>query len=163
MSDGGDMGELVFLGTLLVVCIYFYALTFGFAVSILDKSGGAAVFPRIVIVFLVVFLIVRALAVWKDQQKKPFAFKELFVGMRLFFFVSLIGYILAFKFLGYVISTTMFLAVTINVFYFKTKNSWGSVQAIAARSVLAVTFVLLMNYFFVHILHIVLPAGFWPF
>lgn len=157
------MGELIFLGILLVVCIYFYTLTFGFAVSILDKSGGAAVFPRIVIVFLMVFLIVRAVTVLKDKQRKPFAFKELFLGMRLFFFTSLICYILVFKFLGYVISTTLFLVVTINVFYFKTKKQLGSVQAIAVRNFMAIIFVLLMNYFFVHILHIVLPAGLWPF
>ena len=162
MSDGGCMGELIFLGIVMAVCAYFYTLTFGFAVSILDKSGGAAVFPRFVILFLAVFLVVRFITVLREKQKKPFAFKELFTGMRLFFFVSLIGYILALKHLGYLICTLAFLMVTVNVFYYKTKNGWGPVKSIVLRNVLLAVFTLAMNYFFVRILHIMLPSGFLP-
>ena len=156
------MGELIFLGILMVICIYFYTLTFGFAVSILDKSGGAAVFPRFVIIFLAVFLVVRIISVLREKQKKPFAFKELFTGLRLFFFASLICYILALKHLGYLICTSVFLMVTVNVFYYKTKDNWGPVRSIVLRNVLLVVFTLVMNYFFVRILHIMLPSGFLP-
>lgn len=156
------MGELIFLGILMVICIYFYTLTFGFAVSVLDKSGGAAVFPRFVILFLVIFLAVRFIMVLKEKQRKPFAFKELFTGMRLFFFVSLICYILALRYLGYLICTASFLMVTVNVFYYKTKDGWGPVRSIVVRNTMLAVFTFAMNYFFVRILHIMLPSGFLP-
>jgi len=156
------MGELIFLGILLAICVYFFTLTSGFAVSILDKSGGAAVFPRIVIIFLAVFIIARMVTVLLEKEKKPFAFLELFQGMRLFFFASLVIYILALKPVGYVLTTTAFLVVVINGFYYKVKGNWGSVPAIVVRNMLLVAFVMLMEFFFVRILHIMLPAGIWP-
>lgn len=154
------MGELIFLGILMVICIYFYTLTFGFAVSVLDKSGGAAVFPRFVILFLTIFLVVRIVTILRQKQKQGFVFTELFKGMRLFFFASLIVYILAMKYAGYVLSTTAFLLVTVNCFYYKTKDNWGTAKSIAVRNVLLIGFALAMNYFFSNILHIMLPAGF---
>ena len=45
------MGELVFLALLLAVCTLFYGMSFDFKTSILDTSGGAALWPRIVIIF----------------------------------------------------------------------------------------------------------------
>lgn len=153
------MGEIIFLGILMAICIWFYTLTFGFAVSILDKSGGASVFPRFIIIFLMIFLIVRMITVLRQKQKAEFVFTELFKGMRLFFFACLVCYILVMKHLGYILSTAVFLAVTVNFFYYKTKDNWGSVRAIAVRNVLLLGFVLAMNYFFTRILHIMLPAG----
>ena len=50
------MGELVFLALLLAVCTLFYGMSFDFKTSILDTSGGAALWPRIVIIFLVMFI-----------------------------------------------------------------------------------------------------------
>ena len=41
------MGELVFLALLLAVCTLFYGMSFDFKTSILDTSGGAALWPRI--------------------------------------------------------------------------------------------------------------------
>ena len=58
--------------------------------------------------------------------------------------------------------TLAFLMVTVNVFYYKTKDGWGPVKSIVLRNVLLAVFTLAMNYFFVRILHIMLPSGFLP-
>lgn len=80
------MGELVFLALLLAVCTLFYGMSFDFKTSILDTSGGAALWPRIVIIFLVMIIIIRGIQVIKERDRKQFVFKELFQGSRLFFF-----------------------------------------------------------------------------
>ena len=51
------MGELLFLGLIMAICGVFFYLTFDFQVSLLDHSGGAAMWPRIIIAFLMIFVI----------------------------------------------------------------------------------------------------------
>lgn len=160
------MGELIFLACILVVCGVFFYLTFGFQVSVLDTSGGAALWPRIVIVFLVVFLVIRAIQVIRERgtgDQEEFIFTELFKGKRLFFLTALAVYILVFKFLGYIASTILFLAVVVNVFYKWTKDGFGSLKSILIRNALIVVFTVAMYFFFAEVVHIMLPAGsIWP-
>ena len=79
------MGELVFLALLLAVCTLFYGMSFDFKTSILDTSGGAALWPRIVIIFLVMIIIIRGIQAIKERDRKQFVFKELFQGKQAVF------------------------------------------------------------------------------
>lgn len=153
------MGELVFLALLLAVCTLFYGMSFDFKTSILDTSGGAALWPRIVIIFLVMIIIIRGIQVIKERDRKQFVFKELFQGSRLFFLLSLFGYVILFRYAGYLISTMLFLLITMNVFYKITRDNFGSMRSIIVRNGVAVAFVFGCNFFFAEVVHIALPQG----
>lgn len=153
------MGEIVFLGLFLIACCYLLFLTFSFPVNILDKSGGAGLFPRIVLLFLMVFLIIRMVQLLCRKNKEPFVFLEMFQGTRLFYLIGLAVYVAALKVVGYFICTVLFLGVTINLLYKQQKGGWGSIKAVVIRNVLIVAFVLAMNFFFAKVLHVMLPEG----
>lgn len=153
------MGELVFLALLMILGGVFFGISFDFKTSALDTSGGAAFWPRIVIAFLMVFLVIRVIEVFREKEKKEFAFIELFQGPRLFFLLSLTCYIALFQYLGYVVSTTLFLLVTVNVFYKITRDNFGSLRAIIIRNTAAVAFSVVFYFFFVKVIHIMLPSG----
>ena len=153
------MGELIFLGLIMAICGVFFYLTFDFQVSLLDRSGGAALWPRIIIIFLMIFVIIRFIQVLREKDKGEFVFLELFKGPRFFLLASLVAYIVAFKSLGYIISTSLFLVVVVNVFYKWTKNDFGSVKSIVIRNTLLILFVIALNYFFAEIVNIPLPTG----
>lgn len=153
------MGEIVFSGLLFLLSGYLFYLTFDFPVNILERSGGAGLFPRIVIAFLMIFLFIRIVQILCQKEKKPFVFTEMFKGTRLFYLITLTAYVALLKVLGYFICTTLFLAVMINVLYRQVQGDWGSVKIIAIRNLLIVVFAILMNLFFAKILHVLLPVG----
>ena len=153
------MGELIFLGLIMAICGVFFGLTFDFQVSLLDRSGGAALWPRIIIVFLLIFLIIRFIQVLRTGKKEEFVFLELFKGPRFFLLACLTVYIFIFRPLGYIISTSLFLLVVVNVFYKWTRDNYGSVKSIVTRNVLLILFVLALNYFFAEVVNIPLPTG----
>lgn len=111
------MGELLFLSLIMAICGVFFYLTFDFQVSLLDHSGGAAMWPRIIIAFLMIFVIIRFIQVIRTKKKEEFVFFELFRGPRLFLLTALVVYIIAFKYIGYIPSTCLFLLAVVNVFY----------------------------------------------
>ena len=153
------MGELFFLLFFIVLSIYFFFLTGDFRISPLDKSGGASVWPRIVLVFLLLFLVIRLIQVVCTKHRKEFVFLDLFKGIKLFFLACFIGYIALFKFLGYYISTLLFLIITVNFFYKYCRNSWGTKKEIIIRNLVIIVFVTLMQLFFSGVLKIMLPSG----
>lgn len=153
------MGELFFLLFFIVLSIYFFFLTGDFRISPLDKSGGASVWPRIVLVFMLLFLVIRTIQVIFAKNRKQFVFLDLFKGIRLFFLACFVGYIALFKFLGYFISTLLFLVLTINVFYKYCRSSFGTKKQIIVRNLIIVAFVALMQIFFSGVLKIMLPSG----
>ncbi len=153
------MGEIIFLIVLLLLGGVLFQQTFTFGVSILDQSGGPALFPRIVLAILAIAIIIRLISVLREKKHEHFVFIELFTGNRLFFFLSLILYIVTFKFLGYILSTCLFLMITCNYFYYVVKGNKGSVKSIAVRNIGIVVFAVVMYVFFANVLHIMLPAG----
>ena len=153
------MGEIIFLTALLMICALFYMISFDFAVNILDTSGGAGMFPRIVIIFTAILLVIRIYQVIKEKNNSKFEFLGLFKGLSGFFFLNFLIYVVLLNSIGYLIMTTLFLISTINVFYIHTKGDFGSLKSVIIRNVLAIVFVLSMNYFFVELLNIMLPVG----
>lgn len=157
------MGECLFLSILLAICAIAFFLTFGFKVSILDTSGGAALFPRIIILFLAVVCIIRIIQILREKEKHPFVFWELFKGYRLFFLAMMACYIFLLKPVGYILTTSIFMLVTVNVFYRETTGNMGSIKSIVIRNVLSIVFVAVLYVFFARVVHIMLPAGLLKF
>lgn len=153
------MGEFVLLGLLAVIGVSFWFMTFDFAVSPLDRSGGAGLFPRFVIAFMLIFVVIRVVQVLMKKEKDHFVFLELFTGIRLFFFLSFVIYVLILNWLGYFFSSILFLAITTNYFSYKTNDTFGTTKAIVLRNGALILFVFMMHYFFDRILHIALPRG----
>jgi hypothetical protein len=153
------MGEIIFLSFLGSIGVVLYILTYSFEINLLDKSGGAAMFPRIVIIFLLVFIIIRIIFLIIAQKRTPFVFKELFQGKKLLFVTSLAAYVILMKPLGYIICSILFLLFIVNNFYVSVHSGWGTPKQIAVRNILSILFVIGMKFFFSNVLKVFLPAG----
>ena len=115
--------------------------------------------PRIIIAFLMIFVIIRFIQVIRTKKKEEFVFLELFRGPRLFLLSALVVYIIAFKYIGYIPSTCLFLLTVVNVFYKWTTGNFGTVKSIVIRNVLIIAFVIALYYFFAEVVNIPLPTG----
>lgn len=154
------MGEVVFLLLLGGTLGYLYTLTGSFPVSIVDKSGGAALFPVMVIGFILFCITIRIGMILFAAKREDFTIKELFQGNRLFFMAALCCYVILIPLIGYLLATLLFLAVTINGFVMKTRKEKGSSKEVLLRNLIIVAFVILITLFFTRVLGALLPTGF---
>lgn len=155
------MGEIIFLIILAAAGVGMFGMSFGFQVSRIDTSGGPALFPRIVIVILLAFIIIRIVMISKNKEElgKKFHFLEIFMGSRLVFLLLFLAYALLMKPLGFVISSSLFLMIAVT---FLHKKQYG--EGVTAKKglilypviVIAVT---VLYYIFVYKLNVLLPGG----
>lgn len=153
------MGELIFLVFLLITGGVMFYSTYDFRTSLLDTSGGPALFPRIVLIFLLLMLVIRIVQILCAKERKPFAFLEIFKGSRLFFVLSLGVYIVVIKPLGFILSTVLFMSVLIMGFRYSMTKSVGKPGSVVLVVVLSVVYAVLMYLLFAEVLNIFLPAG----
>jgi hypothetical protein len=154
------MGELLFLSLLLAACGVMLAITFGFPLVQMDLSGGARIFPQLVLVLLAVSIVSRMVIILASGKKERFAFLEIFRGPRLFFIASLFVSIVTIRWLGFMISVSVFLVGSVNFNYWSVKGTLGGAKAIAARSLPMVALVVSLYFIFTKALTVLLPAGF---
>ncbi len=155
------MGELIFMAIIAVIAVFMFFVSGSFPVSIIDKSGGASLFPRIVIVLLLFFMIIRTVIVLrnKEEREKVFVFFEMFRGARLVYLLGTLVYILLVEPLGFVITTSVYLFGMANFMYFKQKDSIMSLQRNGIIFASGVLISLGMYLFFTRVLSILLPQG----
>ena len=153
------MGEIIFLLCFLVVSIYMYVLTGSFRISKMDRSGGAAMFPRIVIVLLMICLLLRMLQIFREKEKREFVWKNLFSRGRMEFTAALVVYVICLKPLGYIVTTCAFLFFTVNRFYYLEEDNLGTKKGILIRSVVLAVFAVIMYFVFSGVLAVSLPKG----
>ncbi|NQT58035.1 MAG: tripartite tricarboxylate transporter TctB family protein [Bacteroidetes bacterium] len=155
------MGELIFMGITVLAAIGMFFMTSSFPVSIIDKSGGPALFPRIVIILLIIFMVIRAVIVMKDKElfKKQFVFTEIFKGSRLIYLLLTLAYILLIKQIGFVIMTAAYMYGLTQYLYYIQQDHMMTVKRnlITALGALAVT--LGVYFLFSDALNIRLPLG----
>lgn len=164
MKEGLMMGEVIFLLILWIGSFYFFTLTAGFSISVLDKSGGAALFPRLILIFLMVVIgvrIIKLLLLIKNKENEDFVFVEMFKGTRLIYVGGLTLYVVLMPILGYILSTIVFMVGMMNIFYYNVHKSLGTLKAIIIRNILAILLVIAVNIFFKNILGVYLPSGFF--
>ena len=153
------MGEIIFLVFLLISGGVMFWSTFSFRTNPLDTSGGPAIFPQIVLAFLMLMVVIRIVEILCSKEKKPFAFVEMFKGSRLFFLVSLGVYIFLIKPLGFIVSTVLFMTVVILGFRYSMSKSVGKPGSVAIAVGASAAYAVLMYVLFAKVLSIFLPAG----
>lgn len=155
------MGEIAFLIVIITCGIIMFGMSFGFQESAIDNSGGPALFPRIVIAFLIISAIVRIITILRnsDERKKDFCFLEIFKGSRLFFVLLFLIYILLIKPLGFVITTIIFANVLLTYLYKKQYGEYATVKKNIITYVITIVIVVAVYYLFTQYLHVLLPAG----
>lgn len=160
-QKGVVMGELLFMALMGALAIIMFFISGSFPVSIIDKSGGAALFPRIVVILFLFFMAIRTVIVLRDGEarKKAFVFLEIFKGDRLIFLLGIIGYIALVKPVGFVIATSLFLAGMSNFLYFKQRDSLMTLKRNIIGISAGIAISLGMYLFFTRVLSILLPQG----
>lgn len=145
---------------LAVISFIMLIMTYSFPTSIIDQSGGAALFPRIVIFLLLFFMIIRVVEiVRKKEWHKKFAFFEMFQGIRLIYLLSTLAFVLSIKNVGYIVSTSIYLIFTIIYFYKKEMGEKQTKKKLAVTIVLNIMLVIGVYYVFTDVLNILLPEG----
>lgn len=155
------MGEIIFIGILSVIGLAMFGASFFFQASLIDKSGGPALFPRIIIVALLVLLLVRAIQILRSKKQRAthFAFAEMFQGARLVFLILFFLYAITITTLGFVVSSTLFLIAAILFLYKQQYNKKMPVKKIILCCLCCGVGVFAVNYCFVNFFNVVLPSG----
>ena len=155
------MGELLFELVIALIAVGMFGMTFGFRESLIDQSGGPALFPRIVILLLLIFLAVRGIVIRKnrEEQEKPFHFLEMFQGSRLIYVVLLTAYAGMVKPVGFLLSTWVFSLIAIPFLYKQQYGKGMTLRRQAVTSAVTVVSVFLLYYVFTRYFHVLLPAG----
>ncbi|NLZ77693.1 MAG: tripartite tricarboxylate transporter TctB family protein [Spirochaetales bacterium] len=153
------MGEIVFLLIFSAIAGYMYFLTGSFRISKMDISGGAAMFPRIVIIIFLACIALRIVQLLKSKDTKEFVWKNIFKKGRREFVISLVLYALLLVPFGFIISTILFLLSIVNYFYFLGNETLGSVRNIVIRNLLLVGFTVALYFIFSEVLGVSLPPG----
>ena len=155
------MGEIFFLIILAAAGVGMFGMSFGFQVSRIDSSGGPALFPRIVIIILLLFIAIRIIMVSKSTEElgKKFHFLEIFQGSRLIFLLMFLGYAVLMKPLGFVISSSLFLIIAVTFLYKKQYGERITVKKGLILYPVILISVAVLYYIFVNKLNVLLPGG----
>ena len=155
------MGEIFFLIILAAAGVGMFGMSFGFQVSRIDSSGGPALFPRIVIIILLLFIAIRMIMVSKSKEElgKKFHFLEIFQGSRLIFLLMFLGYAVLMKPLGFVISSSLFLIIAVTFLYKKQYGERITVKKGLILYPVILISVAVLYYIFVNKLNVLLPGG----
>ncbi|MDE7014658.1 MAG: tripartite tricarboxylate transporter TctB family protein [Kineothrix sp.] len=159
------MGELIFLGILAIIGVIMFGMSFGFQTSLLDKSGGPALYPRIVIVVLVIFLVVRCVMIIRSQEelKKKFHFLEILQGSRLIYLLLLLGYAVIIKPLGFVISSVIFAVIAVTFLHKKQYGTFITGKKAAVLYPIMILSIVALYYVFTNYFNVLLPGGILDF
>ncbi len=154
------MGELIFMGIVAVVALIMFIMTYSFPTSIIDKSGGAALFPRIVMLLLLFFMILRVVEIIRKKElHKKFAFIEIFEGSRLVYILSTLAYMISIRYMGYIITTAAYLIFTIIYFYKKETGEDFKKIRLVLTILINAALVTGVYFIFSDVLNILLPEG----
>lgn len=155
------MGEIIFLGFFILLCVLGFGESFTWKVMESDTSGGAAFWPRLVMAALIICCALRIILILRDQEqfRKKFVFLDLFYGHRGVFLLALVLYAVAIKPLGFLIATIIFLNVIVELMYYFTRETLGKPIFIVLRTVCLCAAAFGVYYFFNSILRIMVPVG----
>jgi hypothetical protein len=138
---------------------YYYAETLAYRVSRFERTGGAGVYPRMIIICLFIFIALRLIQKIAEKDWKKFVFFNLFRGRRGVFFFAFLLYVLLMPFLGYLIGTTVYLLFTSAYLTFLKEGSLKNRKRLALRSLLFLALVGGIHWFFVTFLNVSVPSG----
>lgn len=157
------MGEIIFLLVLIAISALGFIEAGTFPVSLFEKTGGPSLFPKVLFVGLAIFAVVRIIVILKSKEKTKFVFLDLFKSTRGVFILASVIYVLVMEYLGYIISTALFLIVICNYLYWKRYDTKGTVKSIVLRNASMVLITFLLYVFFAKVMTINLPHGLFGF
>ncbi len=157
------MGEIIFLLVLIAISALGFFEAAAFPSSIFETTGGPALFPKVLFVGLALFCVIRIIMILASKEKKKFVFVELFKSTRGVFLIASVVYIVVMEYLGYIISTALFLIVICNYLYWKRYDSKGTVKSIVVRNLAMLGITILLYVFFAKVMHVNLPDGLFGF
>ncbi len=155
------MGELIFMAILIVVGVAMFIMTYDFPIATLDTSGGASMFPRVVVIIMCVLVAIRIIQILhtKKEDRKPFAFLEIFKGNTLVYVLSTTLYFVLAPTLGFIISSTIYM-IGIIIFFHKIQyDKLPSIKKSVIISAITIAAIVGLNYVFSDVLNVLLPVG----
>jgi len=154
------VGEIIFLAIVALIGGAAFLMTSSFRTSILDRSGGPGMFPRIVVILLMFVIVIRVVQIIarKETQNK-FHFVEMFKGIRLLYVLVTLAYMLTLKRLGYLVATIPYLVFA--VLFYRAREVDDRLKPWTAVAIVALNVALVIGvyFFFTQVVNIRLPAG----
>lgn len=151
--------EYVFLGIIAIFATLFLKDATQYKIASYDTSGGPGMFPKYILILLLVAIAALIIQKIIKKDKTKFVFFELLMGERGIILGSLVVYLAVLSLIGFILSTCIFLVVTVNYLYFRGHAGLGGKKSIAIRSGISVGTALIINYVFVNLMHVMLPRG----
>lgn len=152
--------ELIFLAVLGVASLVLLMETTGYKTASFDTSGGPGIFPKYVIILLLIAIIALVIQKIIKKEFKGFVFLSLFKAERGITLIALITYLALLNLLGFVLSTSLFLCFMVNFLYRANhEKSLGSKKHIVLRSGFSIAFAFFIQFIFVSLMHVMLPKG----
>jgi putative tricarboxylic transport membrane protein len=151
--------EYVFLGIIAVFATLFLKDATQYKIASYDTSGGPGIFPKYILILLLVAIAAQIIYKIIKKEKTHFVFFELLKGERGIILGSLIVYLAVLSILGFILSTSIFLIATVNYLYYRGHDGFGEKKSIAIRSGFSVCVAFIIYYVFVQLMHVILPAG----
>ncbi len=153
-----NVKDIISGSVLLVLSISMYIASLGIR-KILPFGVSSAFFPKVVALFLaVISILIIAQGVRSYRQEKGTIFKlsDKKVGGVVLATLLLLGfYVFSLEFLGFVLTTFVYLVLQIGVLAPPRQRNWTVVAIISAVVSLGA------YYSFYHLFHLILPTGFW--
>lgn len=153
------MGEIISLLLLAGFGVYYYVETLAYRVSRFERTGGAGVYPRMILACLFVFIALRVGQVLLSRERREFVFFNLFRGRRGVFFAAFLLYVLTMPHLGYIVGTVLYLFFASGYLVFLKEGRLGGWRRLAAGAALFLAVVGGIYWFFVIFLGVAVPAG----
>lgn len=155
------MGELIFNVLLAAAGVILYVMTYSFPTSIFDKSGGAGMYPRIVIIALMILLVIRSLQILRspEEKQRKFIFFEMFQGPRLIYILATFAYFLLVKRIGFILCTIVYLIGMILYLCALQEQKRPSRKTAAIVAAAVIPSVAALDWLFCEVMGVLLPAG----
>ena len=155
------MSEFVFLAGLAVLALLGYSEVLTYTVTKYDRTGGPAIYPKMLLILLLVALAIRGIQILASKKKEKFKWGSLFSGQRGVFFVSFVLFVMLMKPLGFILDGTIFLVFTTFYLYYKSTGdkSLGGKKKIVFRVLFSLGFCVAVYLFFSEFLHVAVPEG----
>lgn len=159
MKERFRFGEIVALLLLACTGVAYLVETFGYRVSRFERTGGPGVYPRIILYCLFFFIVLRMAQILWERKNRAFVFFDLFHGSKGVFFFTFVLYIFLMPYLGYILSTTLYLVFASCFLTYLKEGSLGAKPRLILRSLFFFGTTMGIYWFFVLFLDVAVPAG----
>jgi|GEM_PF-1630364 len=153
------MEELLLLVVLTGMDLLYYFETFSYKKALFDKTGGPAIYPRVILVLLLISIAIRVIQILKRHEYEPSVLKGLVTGSRGVFLWAYIAYVLLMEPLGMIIDTVCYLIFICHYMIYARDGKLGSKTSILKHNVSFVLLTLGIYLFFTLVMNVAVPKG----